>query len=94
MNGSVRPSGQRLERSNARIGAAAGLVAVVMVGASFAAVPLYRMFCQATGYGGTTQVAAAAPGAITDGRTFTIHFDANVGAHINRNQSSWLNGVC
>ena len=82
MNGSVLPSGQRLERSNARIGAAAGLVAVVMVGASFAAVPLYRMFCQATGYGGTTQVAAAAPGAVTDGRTFTIHFDANVGAHM------------
>ena len=30
-------------------------VAVAMVGASYAAVPLYRRFCQATGYGGTVQ---------------------------------------
>ena len=38
----------------------AGLVAA-MVGLSFAAVPLYRMFCQATGYGGTPQRADKAP---------------------------------
>jgi cytochrome c oxidase assembly protein subunit 11 len=56
--------------------ALAGVVAG-MVGLSFAAVPLYRMFCQATGYGGTTQKAEAAPGNVLD-RTITIRFDANV----------------
>ncbi len=54
----------------------AGLVAM-MVGLSFAAVPLYRMFCQVTGYGGTTQVAETAPDEALD-RTITIRFDANV----------------
>lgn len=56
--------------------ALAGLVAG-MVGMSFAAVPLYRMFCQATGYGGTTQKANAAPEAILD-QTVIVRFDANV----------------
>jgi cytochrome c oxidase assembly protein subunit 11 len=54
----------------------AGLVAG-MVGLSFAAVPLYRMFCQATGYGGTPQRAEAAPGEVLD-RTMHIRFDGNV----------------
>ena len=53
-----------------------GLVAG-MVGLSFAAVPLYQMFCQATGYGGTTQRADAAPKDILD-RTVIVRFDANV----------------
>jgi len=48
-----------------------------MVGLSFAAVPLYRMFCQATGYGGVPQRAEAAPGETLD-RTIRIRFDANV----------------
>ena len=56
--------------------ALAGLVAA-MVGLSFAAVPLYRMFCQATGYGGTPQKAEAAPGEVLD-RTIRVRFDANV----------------
>jgi cytochrome c oxidase assembly protein subunit 11 len=53
------------------------LAAVVcgMVGLSFASVPLYRLFCQATGFGGTTQRAAAAPGAISDA-VVTVRFDA------------------
>lgn len=54
----------------------AGLVAG-MVGLSFAAVPLYRMFCQVTGYGGVPQVASVAPDRVLD-RTITIRFDANV----------------
>ena len=43
----------------------AGLVAGVAVGMfalAYASVPLYQLFCQVTGYGGTTQVATAAPG--------------------------------
>ncbi len=61
-----------------------GLVALVlagvvagMVGLSFAAVPLYRLFCQQTGYGGTTQVATVAPDHILD-RTIKVRFDTNV----------------
>jgi cytochrome c oxidase assembly protein subunit 11 len=55
-----------------------GLVAF-MVGLSFAAVPLYRMFCQATGYGGIPQRAEKAPGEVLD-RIVRIRFDGNVGS--------------
>jgi cytochrome c oxidase assembly protein subunit 11 len=54
----------------------AGLVAG-MVGLSFASVPLYRMFCQVTGYGGLPQRADKAPGEVLD-RTIRIRFDGNV----------------
>jgi cytochrome c oxidase assembly protein subunit 11 len=63
---------------NARTGLIAGGVAIAMIGAGFAAVPLYRKFCQATGYGGTPRVdtAATAPGEVA-GKIVTIRFDAN-----------------
>ncbi|MCA1999380.1 MAG: cytochrome c oxidase assembly protein [Hyphomicrobiales bacterium] len=51
----------------------------VMLGASFAAVPLYDLFCRVTGFGGTPMIASAAP-AETGTREFTIRFDANVAA--------------
>jgi cytochrome c oxidase assembly protein subunit 11 len=54
----------------------AGLVAG-MVGLSFAAVPLYRVFCQATGYNGTPQRADAGPKQVLD-KTIRIRFDGNV----------------
>lgn len=50
--------------------------AVGMVGAAYAAVPLYQMFCQVTGYGGTTQRAETAPDRIVD-TLVTVRFDAN-----------------
>ena len=53
------------------------MVAAGMVGVAFAAVPLYRLFCQVTGYGGTTQVSASAPGAVA-GRPITVRFNADV----------------
>jgi cytochrome c oxidase assembly protein subunit 11 len=53
----------------------AGVVAL-MVGASFAAVPLYDLFCRVTGYGGTTSVAAG-PAAEVGDRWVTVSFDAN-----------------
>ncbi len=54
------------------------LAAVAGMGAlSYAAVPLYKMFCQATGYGGTTQRAEKAPDVVLD-RVITVRFDANV----------------
>jgi cytochrome c oxidase assembly protein subunit 11 len=53
------------------------LVAVAMVGAAYAAVPLYKLFCQATGYGGTTRVAEANLKGVIP-REVTVRFDANV----------------
>jgi cytochrome c oxidase assembly protein subunit 11 len=49
---------------------------VAMLGLAYASVPLYRMFCQATGFGGTTQRAESAPEKTVDLR-MTIRFDAN-----------------
>lgn len=66
-----------LTRRNRRAALLLTGVIVGMVVLAFAAVPLYRLFCQVTGYGGTTQVAKVAPGATTD-RVITVRFDANV----------------
>jgi cytochrome c oxidase assembly protein subunit 11 len=60
------------------VAAACGVFVAVMVGAAYAAVPLYSWFCRTTGFGGTTQVASAAPGEVL-GRKMTVRFDANVG---------------
>jgi cytochrome c oxidase assembly protein subunit 11 len=48
-----------------------------MVGAAYAAVPIYRAFCQLTGFDGTTRRAEVAPDTVLD-RTLTIRFDANI----------------
>lgn len=55
-------------------------VAGGMIGLSFAAVPLYQLFCQITGFGGTTKIAATAPSPTpgTPARIITVRFDANV----------------
>src|SRR3954451_7156734 len=67
-----------LRRSDVIVAASCGLCVAFMVGAAYAAVPLYDWFCRATGFNGTTQVATSAPsGAL--GRTITVRFDANVG---------------
>lgn len=55
----------------------ASLGVVGMAGLGFASVPLYRVFCQVTGLNGTTQIAAAAPGAV-QGKIVTVAFDSNV----------------
>jgi cytochrome c oxidase assembly protein subunit 11 len=67
---------------------ALALFAVVggMVGLSYASVPLYQLFCQVTGYGGTTQVSDAGAKTVSSamqGRTVTIAFDANVARDLN-----------
>ena len=54
----------------------AGVGVCCMGGLGYASVPLYRMFCQATGLNGTTQRAAAAPGAVD--RQVRVDFDTNV----------------
>ncbi len=76
MNPQRSPSSRKTGRDLLIAFACGGFVAV-MVGVSFAAVPLYSWFCRTTGFGGTTQVSHAAPGEVT-GRTVTVRFDSNV----------------
>lgn len=63
---------------NLRTGLLAGILAMGMGGVAYASVPLYRMFCQVTGFAGTTQRAdnAQAPGAV-QGKLVKVRFDAN-----------------
>ena len=77
MNEPTPTHGKRRLRRDALIAAACGVLVAVMVGASFAAIPLYKIFCQVTGFAGTTQVASNAPQHEL-GRALTIRFDSNV----------------
>jgi cytochrome c oxidase assembly protein subunit 11 len=63
---------------DATVAAACGLLVAVMVGASYAAVPLYNWFCRATGFNGTTMVASAAPASGPIARKIAVRFDSNV----------------
>lgn len=58
------------------------LTVAAMVGLAFASVPLYRLFCQVTGFGGTTMVSDKLPDKVLE-RTVTIKFDANTSRNIN-----------
>ena len=62
--------------NNSRIAIFAAAGAFGMLGLAFASKPLYDAFCRVTGYGGTTQIAEAAPTAVLD-REVTVRFDAN-----------------
>ncbi|KAF0143383.1 MAG: cytochrome c oxidase assembly protein subunit 11 [Rhodospirillaceae bacterium] len=65
-------------RGRKRLTVAIALAGVgVMVGLVGASVPLYRWFCQASGYGGTPRFAPAPPGETRD-TPLTIRFDANI----------------
>jgi len=50
---------------------------ILMLGLSYASVPLYEIFCRVTGFGGTTQVAKDAPKIVLD-KTVSVRFDTNV----------------
>lgn len=63
--------------SNTKILIIAVTAALGMLGLAFASKPLYDTFCRVTGFGGTTQIAEAAPEDILE-RHLTIRFDANV----------------
>jgi len=65
-----------MTRKNARLGLCVLGVVILMIGLSFAAVPLYGVFCRVTGFGGTTQTANALPETILE-RTVTIQFNAD-----------------
>ena len=63
---------------DALVAAVCALVVVLMIGASYAAVPFYNWFCRATGFNGTTQVASSAPSAAPLARKIAVRFDSNV----------------
>ncbi len=70
------PSTSPYRRRDIMVAAACGAFVAVMVGAAYAAVPLYNWFCRTTGFGGTPQIATAAPSHIID-RKLKVRFDAN-----------------
>lgn len=70
-------SDPKLARRNGRIALICAAVFAGMVGAAYASVPLYRAFCQLTGFDGTVRRAETAPTQVLE-RTLTIRFDANV----------------
>jgi cytochrome c oxidase assembly protein subunit 11 len=63
---------------DATVAAICGFVVVLMVGASYAAVPFYNWFCRATGFNGTAQVAESAPTGAPLERRIAVRFDSNV----------------
>lgn len=63
---------------DATVAALCGFVVALMLGASYAAVPLYDWFCRTTGFGGTTQMASSAPSSGPLERMIGVRFDANV----------------
>lgn len=66
-----------VHRNNRRVALMGLGMAVGMVGLAYATVPLYQLFCQATGFGGTTRVATESPKGII-AREMKVRFDSNV----------------
>ena len=65
-----------IAQRNRTVAIRAALFGLAMLGLAFASVPLYRIFCQVTGFGGTTMKADAAPGAVAG--QVGVRFDANI----------------
>ena len=75
MNPTQHPS--RSRRRDFAVAAVCGAFVAAMVGAAYAAVPLYTWFCRTTGFGGTPVLAHGGPVQVLD-RKVTVRFDANV----------------
>lgn len=65
-----------LAEKNRNTAIKAAIFVLVMIGVAFASVPLYRIFCQVTGFGGTPMRADSAPGAVAG--EIGVRFDANI----------------
>lgn len=82
MTSDPKPQGNKApgRRSMADLRVAAMCLAFVggMLGLAYASVPLYRIFCQVTGYGGTTQARENSEGIAIVDRDITVRFDTNV----------------
>jgi len=86
MNTTTVALDSQTQARNLRTGLLALLLAASMVGLGFASVPLYRLFCQVTGFGGTTQVASESDAALAasggTGRTMSIRFDGSTAGDV------------
>lgn len=72
------------DKTNNRLLAVVAVVAMSMVGLAYASVPLYKLFCQITGFGGTTQIATQAPEqALLTAEPLAVRLDANVNPQLN-----------
>lgn len=78
-----------LELRKTRTALLAGIGALAMLGLGYAAVPLYQLFCQVTGFGGTTQRASESDAALAarfaesaGARTISIRFDGNTAGDV------------
>jgi cytochrome c oxidase assembly protein subunit 11 len=65
-----------IAQNNRRTAMIMAVIVAAMVGLAFASSPLYRAFCEATGFDGTTQRAERAPGAVAG--EIKVRFDANI----------------
>ena len=75
---SLTPPTSSASRANNRVALYCLAVLILMTAAGFAAVPLYRIFCQRTGFGGTVSRATSGPTAGVLAQTLTVNFDTNV----------------
>lgn len=57
-------------------------IGMLMLSLSYAAVPLYDIFCRVTGFGGTTQIASSAPGS-SGHPNINIRFESNITDSLN-----------
>jgi cytochrome c oxidase assembly protein subunit 11 len=76
-----KPLEHRTRKANLRLAVLLLMLPGFMIAAAFASVPFYRIFCQVTGYNGTTQRADAPSTRVLD-RAITIRFDANVSSDL------------
>lgn len=78
------PAGSRspaASASNKKVAIAVLSMAVFMGGMAYAAVPLYKLFCQITGFGGTPRISEVAPTGVGE-RTLNVRFDANMSSDL------------
>lgn len=78
------PAAHRSPRRHATVAFACAAFVAIMVGAAYAAVPLYELFCRVTGFDGTPSIAAveAVSGLEVGEREVAIRFDANIAADL------------
>jgi len=79
----MQPLPPKAQRANRRIVVACLAMVVAMTGMAYAAVPLYQLFCQVTGYGGTTQRSELLSDTPVLDRQIVVRFDANIAGDIN-----------
>ena len=71
------------QNGNRRLLAILAIVVASMLGLAYASVPLYQLFCQVTGYGGTAQVALTQAETVVPNHPVKVRFDANISRDLN-----------